>query len=42
MDCQTNPSLRVEDIIPYSLLALLLMIFLDIPLFLTRFYKSKE
>ena len=36
MDCQTNPSLRVEDIIPYSLLAMVLMIFLDIPLFLTR------
>ena len=42
MDCQTNPSLRVEDVIPYSLLALLLMIFLDIPLFLTLLYKSKE
>lgn len=41
-DCQTNPSLKVEDIIPYSLLAFILMLFLDIPLFLTRIISSKE
>lgn len=40
---QTDPMARVEDILPYSLIALLIMLILDIPSFLLkRKQKSKQ
>lgn len=40
MECQTNPLLRVEDILPYSVIALLLMFVIDIPLWILK--KKKD
>lgn len=41
MECQTNPMLKVESILPYSVIALLLMFVLDIPMFVIK-HKSKR